>query len=64
MVGILHTKFLQGIVMYALCVVYNPSNPHLALGPVCRMLNNSCCILMQISLKIVLKDLIANKLFR
>ena len=28
-------------VMYALCVVYNPSNPHLALGPVCILVADS-----------------------
>ena len=30
-------------VMYALCVVYNPSNPHLALGPVCTLVADSAC---------------------
>ena len=29
--------------MYALCVVYNPSNPHLALGPVCTLVADSAC---------------------
>ena len=30
-------------VMYALCVVYNPSNPHLALGPVCTLVADYAC---------------------
>ena len=30
--------------MYALHVVYNPSNPHLALGPVCiPVADSECC---------------------
>ena len=37
-----HIETLLQTVMYALCVVYNPINPHLALGPVFQACAGSC----------------------